>query len=108
MATAKKKAPSKATQKKPPTKKGIVKPQAAKKAAQPGGKKPRIFAMSFASVYPLYVQKVERKGRTRAEVDQIIAWLTGYRGKSLQRALDRKVDFEAFFAEAPRSTPTPR
>lgn len=76
---------------------------AAKKKAAP--KKPRVFAMSFASVYPLYVQKAEKKGRTAAEVDEIIAWLTGYRGKSLKRAIDTKVDLETFFAEAPRMNP---
>ncbi len=68
-------------------------------------KKPRIFTMSFASVYPLYVKKVERKGRTKAEVDEVIAWLTGYRGDVLQRAIDAKVDFETFFADAPRMNP---
>jgi hypothetical protein len=61
--------------------------------------------MSFASVYPLYVQKAERKGRTRAEVDAIIAWLTGYKGKSLQKAMDAKIDLETFFAKAPRFQP---
>jgi hypothetical protein len=69
------------------------------------GGKPRIFATSFAAVYPLYVQKAARKGRTKAEVDEIISWLTGYRGAQLQRALDAKVDFEAFFAQAPRLNP---
>jgi hypothetical protein len=68
-------------------------------------KKPRIFTMSFASVYPLYVQKAEKKGRTRAEVDEIIGWLTGYSAKQLQRAIDSKVDFENFFARAPRLNP---
>ncbi len=68
-------------------------------------KKPRIYKMSFASVYPLYVQKAEKKGRTREEVDQIIAWLTGYEGKALQRVLDERVDFETFFAQAPRMNP---
>jgi hypothetical protein len=68
-------------------------------------KRPRIFAMSFASVYLLYVQKAERKGRTQGEVDEIIAWLTGYEGKLLHRALDAKVDIEAFFAQAPRLNP---
>jgi hypothetical protein len=68
-------------------------------------KKPRIFAMSFASIYPLYVQKAEKKGRTRAEVDEVIAWLTGYAGKELQRALETKVSLETFFAEAPRMNP---
>lgn len=67
--------------------------------------KPRIFKMSFASVYPLYVQKAAKKGRTQAEVDEIIAWLTGYRGAQLRRALDAKVDLETFFARAPRMNP---
>lgn len=69
------------------------------------GMKPRVYAMSFASVYPLYVQKATKKGRTKEEVDEIIAWLTGYRGAALQRALDTRVDFETFFAEAPRMNP---
>ena len=68
-------------------------------------KKPRIFTMSFGSVYPLYVQKAEKKGRTKDEVDQIIAWLTGYSGKRLQRVIDAKVDFETFFARAPQMNP---
>ncbi|MBL8741053.1 MAG: DUF2200 domain-containing protein [Myxococcales bacterium] len=63
-------------------------------------KKPRIFTMSFASVYPLYVQKAAKKGRTKEEVDQVIAWLTGYRGKKLQAALDSNIDLETFFAKA--------
>lgn len=67
--------------------------------------KPRIFAVSFASVYPLYVQKAEKKGRTKQEVDQIIEWLTGYGVEKLQRAIDAKVSFEAFFAQAPRMNP---
>ena len=68
-------------------------------------KKPRVFTMPFASVYPLYVQKAEKKGRTKEEVDEVIAWLTGYSGKKLERALKAKVDFETFFAEAPRMNP---
>ena len=68
-------------------------------------KKPRIFTISFASVYPLYLQKAEKKGRTKAEVDAIIAWLTGYSEKQLQRAIEAKLDFEAFFARAPRLNP---
>jgi hypothetical protein len=67
--------------------------------------KPRIFATSFGSVYPLYVQKAEKKGRTKEEVDEIITWLTGYSGEQLQRAIDAKVDFETFFAQAPRMNP---
>ena len=68
-------------------------------------KKPRIFTTSFGSVYPLYVQKAAKKGRTKEEVDAIIAWLTGYRGKQLQGVIDKKVDFETFFAKAPRMNP---
>jgi hypothetical protein len=63
--------------------------------------KHRIFTTSFASVYPLYVQKAEKKGRTKEEVDTIIEWLTGYGPEELQRVLDAKLDFETFFAEAP-------
>lgn len=68
-------------------------------------KRHRIFGMSFASIYPLYVQKVERKGRTATEVDEVVAWLTGYRGETLRRAIDTKIDLERFFAEAPRMNP---
>lgn len=68
-------------------------------------KKARIFAMSFGSVYPLYVQKAERKGRTKAEVDEVITWLTGYTGEQLRRAIHDKIDLEAFFARAPRMNP---
>ena len=65
----------------------------------------RIYTTSFASVYPLYVAKAERKGRTRAEVDQIIRWLTGYSQEELQAQLEAKPDFESFFAQAPRPNP---
>lgn len=65
----------------------------------------RIFKTSFAKVYPMYVQKAERKGRTRAEVDQIICWLTGYRADGLQHQLDAGCDIETFFAEAPAMHP---
>ena len=67
--------------------------------------KHRIYSMSFASVYPHYVAKAERKGRTKAEVDQIIAWLTGYGAGELQSVLDTKMDFETFFAQAPALNP---
>jgi hypothetical protein len=67
--------------------------------------KPRIFAMSFASVYPLYIAKVEKKGRTKSEVDQVIFWLTGYNEQSLQIQIDNKVSFDTFFAEAPELNP---
>jgi hypothetical protein len=61
--------------------------------------------MAFASVYPLYIQKAERKGRAKAEVDEIIFWLTGYDQKSLQQLIDSKTDFETFFAQAPKINP---
>jgi len=67
--------------------------------------KHRVFAIPFASVYPLYVQKAEKKGRTRDEVDRVIAWLTGYKGARLQRALDARVDLETFYAQAPGMNP---
>jgi hypothetical protein len=65
----------------------------------------RVFKMSFASVYPLYIQKAERKGRTKAEVDTIIFWLTGYDKHTLQQQIDKKSDFETFFAQAPQMNP---
>ena len=65
----------------------------------------RIFTTSFGSVYPHYVAKAERKGRTKAEVDAIIRWLTGYSQPELERALEDGSDFEAFFAEAPAMNP---
>jgi hypothetical protein len=65
----------------------------------------RVFAMSFASVYPLYVGKAERKGRTKAEVDEVIGWLTGYGPEELRRAIDAGVDLETFFARAPAMNP---
>ena len=64
-----------------------------------------IFTTPFANVYPMYVQKAERKGRTKDEVDQVIGWLTGYDAAGLQRALDAERDFETFFAEAPAMHP---
>ena len=65
----------------------------------------RIFKTSFASVYPHYIQKAEKKGRTKAEVDDIIFWLTGYNKQTLQKHIDSKTDFETFFAEAPQMNP---
>ena len=62
----------------------------------------RVFKMSFAGVYPHYVQKAEKKGRTKAEVDNIICWLTGYTQPALQQQIDLKNDFETFFAQAPQ------
>ena len=66
----------------------------------------RIYAMSVASVYPLYVQKAEKKGRTRAEVDEIIRWLTGHSQTSLEKELENKTSFEDFFAQAPKLNPS--
>ena len=68
--------------------------------------KHRIYTTSFASVYPLYVAKAEKKGRTKAEVNQIISWLTGYGQKELEAQLKRQTDFETFFAEAPKINPS--
>ncbi|MFD0836581.1 DUF2200 domain-containing protein [Mariniflexile aquimaris] len=65
----------------------------------------RVFKMSFAGVYPHYVSKVEKKGRTKQEVDTIICWLTGYDQKALQQQIDDKNSFETFFAEAPQINP---
>ena len=65
----------------------------------------RIFATKFSSVYPLYVQKAERKGRTKEEVDRIICWLTGYSEAGLQQQIQQESDFETFFARAPAIHP---
>lgn len=65
----------------------------------------RIFTMSFAGVYPHYINKAEKKGRTKAEVDAIIYWLTGYDQTSLQKNIDAKTNFEDFFAQAPQLNP---
>lgn len=67
--------------------------------------KPRIYTMSVAKVYPHYVAKAEKKGRTKAEVDEIIRWLTGYSQEQLEAHLEAQTDFETFFAEAPRPNP---
>lgn len=64
-----------------------------------------VYSMSFARVYPLYVAKAEKKGRTRAEVDEIIRWLTGYTQKGLEGLLKRETDIETFIAKAPRMNP---
>jgi hypothetical protein len=65
----------------------------------------RIFKMAFASVYPHYVAKAEKKGRTKEELHAVIRWLTGYDEKALQQQIEKKVDFETFFARAPRINP---
>lgn len=66
----------------------------------------RIFATSFAKVYPYYVEKAEKKGRTKSEVDAIICWLTGYKQRELERQLKKQTDFETFFKEAPKLNPS--
>ena len=68
--------------------------------------KPRIYTISFARVYPLYIEKAERKGRTKAEVDEIITWLTGYSQKELDAKRSAEVSIEMFFADAPRLNPS--
>lgn len=65
----------------------------------------RIYRMSFGGVYPLYVQKAEKKGRTQAEVDEIIFWLTGYDQQEMQQHIENKSDFETFFNQAPGMNP---
>lgn len=65
----------------------------------------RVYRMIFSSVYPFYIQKAEKKGRTKDEVDEIIFWLTGYDKKTLQQQIDKGNDFETFFAQAPKMNP---
>lgn len=68
--------------------------------------KHRIYKMSFSKVYPLYIEKAEKKGRTKEEVDEIIRWLTGYSQEELEAQLEKQTDFETFFAEAPKMNPS--
>lgn len=68
--------------------------------------KHKIYTMSVASVYPLYVKKAEKKGRTKAEVNEIIRWLTGYSQEEVEAQLEKQVDFETFFAKAPKPNPS--
>ncbi len=68
--------------------------------------KPRIYTMSFARVYPEYVAKAQRKGRTKAEVDEIIGWLTGYSEEGLEAQLNKQTDIETFLAQAPQLNPS--
>jgi hypothetical protein len=65
-------------------------------------KEQKIFKMPFATVYPLYINKVERKGRSKSEVDTIIYWLTGYDEQTLRQQIEKKTDFETFFSQAPQ------
>ena len=67
--------------------------------------KNRVYAYSFASIYPLYIQKVERKNRTQSEVDQVICWLTGYDQAGLEQQIEQENDLETFFAQAPAMNP---
>src|SRR5262245_56689825 len=69
-------------------------------------KKHRVYTMSFSSVYPLYIAKVEKKGRTKTEVDEVIRWLTGYSQKELEALLDKRTNIEAFIVEAPQLNPS--
>lgn len=68
--------------------------------------KPRIYTMSFARVYPLYIAKAEKKDRTKNEVDEIISWLTGYSHEEMEAQLEKQTDLETFFAEAPQLNPS--
>lgn len=72
---------------------------------EPVTKKHRIYTMTFASVYILYIAKVERKGRTKDEVDEVIRWLTGYSQKELDAEIEKQTNFEMFFAQAPHLNP---
>lgn len=65
----------------------------------------RVYAINFASIYPLYVKKAESKGRTKAEVDEVLRWLTGYSQKQLEKQIEKQVSYEAFINEAPRLNP---
>ncbi|RJP74485.1 MAG: DUF2200 domain-containing protein [Ignavibacteriales bacterium] len=66
----------------------------------------RVYAMSFAGVYPQYITKAEKKGRTKSEVDEIIRWLTGYSQKELETQIEKRTNFETFFAKAPQLNPS--
>lgn len=70
--------------------------------------KHRIYGISFARIYPLYIAKVERKGHTKAEVDEVIHWLTGYSASEFKAQLEKQTDLETFFAEAPKLNPSRR
>lgn len=76
--------------------------------AQLGTKKPRVYGISFASVYPLYIQKAEKKGRTKDEVDEIIRWLTGYSQKEVEAQIKKQTDLENFYAQSPKLNPARR
>ena len=65
----------------------------------------RIYKMTFASVYPLYIQKAEKKARTKTELDEVIFWLTGYDARTLQQQIDKQINFQSFFEQAPQLNP---
>lgn len=67
--------------------------------------KSKVFVMKFSKIYPLYLEKVQKKGRTRAELDQVISWLTGYDSEGIEACIERDIDLEMFFNEAPRMNP---
>lgn len=75
------------------------------KAKKKSDSKDKIYTMIFANVYPMYIAKAERKSRTKAEVDRIVCWLTGYTQKGLEKQIKKQVTFETFFAEAPNMNP---
>lgn len=83
--------------------KSVCMPQSEKSGGKMDNQK--VFAMSFSKVYPLYIQKAERKSRTKKEVDEIICWLTGYDPEVLQAQIDRNVSLQTFFEEAPQMNP---
>ncbi|MCA9386748.1 DUF2200 domain-containing protein [Candidatus Dojkabacteria bacterium] len=66
---------------------------------------PRIYKMTFSSVYPLYIQKVEKKDRTKEEVDEVIKWLTGYTQSQMEKQIEKEITFQEFFDEAPKMNP---
>lgn len=68
--------------------------------------KHKLYTMSFAKVYPLYINKAERKGRTKGEVDEIILWMTGYSQEELENQIEKEIDFETFFDQAPNMNPS--
>lgn len=70
--------------------------------------KPRIYRIKFATVYPMYVLKAEKRDRTKAEVDEVISWLTGYTAKEVKEQIEKQVDMEASFKEAPEAKPKPQ
>ncbi len=82
-----------------------MKPKKKKQATKKPGKGHRVYKMSFAAIYPLYIKKAERKGRTKTEVNEIISWLTGYSESELNDQIKKKVDFETFINKAPQLNP---